>query len=209
MIAVAGGCGSHSAARSNSLAALLDRPLHFPVLRPGQSCPTTYGTPISNGYFAGVALGHGLVRPLIASAGDVRHGVADLDPANTPGWREFKTLWFSVPAYQGPFVIRAERIEKHGPIRLGGSGLTTHVGNTDRRALRPDAQQLERLAHGSLGYLDDNPGLLRMAGRPTHIQRDHRRPSGLISLESAVALSGFRTARPPSRTHQRRRVWDL
>jgi hypothetical protein len=123
MIAVTGGCGSHSAVRSNSLAALLDRPLHFPVLRPGQSCPTTFGTPISNGYFAGVALGHGLVRPLIASAGDVRHGVADLDPANTPGWREFKTLWFSVPAYQGPFVIRAQRLDKHGPIRLGGSGL--------------------------------------------------------------------------------------
>jgi hypothetical protein len=63
------------------------------------------------------------VRPLIASAGDVRQGVADLDPAETPGWREFKTLWFSVPAYQGPFVIRAERLDKQGPIRLGGSGL--------------------------------------------------------------------------------------
>ena len=67
-----------------------------------------------------------LVTPLLparpASAGDVRHGVADLDPAETPGWREFKTLWFSAPAYQGPFVIRAERLDKHGPIRLGGSG---------------------------------------------------------------------------------------
>jgi hypothetical protein len=102
--------------------AALKRPLHFPLLRPGERCPATPGTPIGNGYFAGVALGSGEVRPLIASVGDLRHGVADLDPAETPGWREFKTLWFSVPRYQGPFVIRAERLDKPGPVRLGGSG---------------------------------------------------------------------------------------
>jgi len=101
---------------------VLDRPLHFPVVRPGERCPATPGRPISNPYLAGVALGTGPVRPLIASAGDLRHGIADLDPAETPGWREFKTLWFSVPAYQGPFVIRAQRLDGPGPILLGGSG---------------------------------------------------------------------------------------
>ena len=102
--------------------AVLDRPLHFPTVRPGERCPATPGAPIGNPYLAGVALGTGPVRPLIASAGDLRHGIADLDPADTPGWREFKTLWFSVPAYQGPFVIRAKRLDGPGPILLGGSG---------------------------------------------------------------------------------------
>jgi len=107
---------------SGSVPGSLKRPLHFPVLRRGGRCPATPGRPIANPYLAGIALGTGAVRPLIASAGDVRHGVADLDPANTPGWREFKTLWFSTPAYQGPFVIRATNLGASGPIRLGGSG---------------------------------------------------------------------------------------
>ena len=30
-----------------------------------------------------------------------------------------KTLWFSVPAYQGPFIIRAKRLGHPGPVALG------------------------------------------------------------------------------------------
>jgi hypothetical protein len=107
---------------SGAVPAVLNRPLHLPMLRPGERCPATSGAPISTAYFAGVALGNGPVRPLIASAGNLRHGIADLDPTDVPGWREFKTLWFSVPAYQGPFVIRAERVDRPGSIVLGGSG---------------------------------------------------------------------------------------
>ena len=107
---------------SGPLPAALHRPLHFPVVRRGQRCPVSSGFPVGNRYLAGLALGRGPVRPLIASAGDVRHGIADLDPAETPGWREFKTLWFSVPSYQGPFTIRAKQLNGPGPIRLGGSG---------------------------------------------------------------------------------------
>ena len=107
---------------SGEVPRVLNRALHFPSVKAGARCPATPGAPISTPYFAGMALGVGPVRPLIASAGDVRHGIADLDPANTPGWREFKTLWFSVPAYQGPFVIRAKRLDGDGPIVLGGSG---------------------------------------------------------------------------------------
>jgi hypothetical protein len=50
---------------------------------------------------------------------------ATVSPSSNPrtpaGWREFKTLWFSLPAYQGPFVIRAKRLDSPGPILLGGS----------------------------------------------------------------------------------------
>jgi len=57
---------------------------------------------------------------LIAGAGDLRHGVAVLiNPTSAPPWLGLKTLWFSVPAYQGPFVIRAERLGRPGPVALG------------------------------------------------------------------------------------------
>jgi hypothetical protein len=100
----------------------LNRPLHFPVVKRRARCPATPGAPISTPYVAGVALGDGPVRALPASAGDLRHGIVDLDPASVPGWREIKTIWISSPDYQGPFVIRAERLNGPGPIVLGGSG---------------------------------------------------------------------------------------
>ena len=102
--------------------AVLRRSLHFPVLRPGQGCPATHGRPVNTADFGGVALGSGPVRPIIAEepARDARRGIADLiDPTSVPPWLGVKTLWFSVPAYQGPFVIRAKRLGGSGPVGLG------------------------------------------------------------------------------------------
>jgi hypothetical protein len=105
--------------------AALKRPLHFPVLRPGERCPASHGLPVNNSIFGGVALGNGPVRPSLAelSVGDARRGIADLLSRTSapPPWLVVKTLWFSVPAYQGPFVIRAERLGRPGPIALGES----------------------------------------------------------------------------------------
>jgi len=106
-----------------SRTALLKRPLHFPVLRPGQLCPATHGTPVSTAEFGGIALGDGPVRPIIAQEppGVARRGIAHLGPTSAPPWLGIKTLWFSVPAYQGPFVIRAKRLDHAGPVALGGA----------------------------------------------------------------------------------------
>jgi hypothetical protein len=105
---------SHSGALRQStapLTALLKRPLHFPVLRPGQLCPATHGT------------ADGPIRPIIAQQPPViaRRGIAYLAPTSAPPWLGIKTLWFSVPAYQGPFVIRAKRLDHSGPVALGGA----------------------------------------------------------------------------------------
>jgi hypothetical protein len=100
--------------------AALNRPLHFPAFRPGQRCPASPGRPVSTADFGGIALGDGPVRVVIADAGDLRHGVAVLiNPSSVPPWLGLKTLWFSVPAYQGPFVIRAERLGAPGAVALG------------------------------------------------------------------------------------------
>jgi hypothetical protein len=111
--------GAGSSPPTGAIPAVLNRPLHFPALRPGQRCPASQGSPVNTADFGGVALGNGLVRVVIANAGDLRRGVADLSPSSSPPWIALKTLWFSVPAYQGPFIIRAKRLGHPGPVALG------------------------------------------------------------------------------------------
>lgn len=102
---------------SGPIPAVLKRPLHFPVLRRGQACPATAGSLVSTPAFEGFALGQGPVRPLIAMSGDLRAGVTDM--ARASPWFAFKTDWFSVPSYQGPFVVRATQLGGSGQVAMG------------------------------------------------------------------------------------------
>jgi hypothetical protein len=102
--------------------AALNRPLRFPVLRAGERCPASPGARFNTSDFGGIALGTGPVRVIVGSVGgDLRHGIAGLiNPTSAPPWLGLKTLWFSLPAYQGPFVIRAKRLDRPGPVWLDG-----------------------------------------------------------------------------------------
>ena len=105
-----------------SVPGALVRALHFPLLRAGQSCPATPGSQVDTADFGGIALGTGPVRPIIASGpvSDARRGIAHLiDPTSVPPWLGVKTLWFSVPTYQGPFIVRATRLDGPGVIAMG------------------------------------------------------------------------------------------
>lgn len=104
---------------------LLTRPLHFPSLRPGERCPATAGAPMGNSFFAGAVLGSGPVRVMIDNAGgNFRQGRFDLGTSATRGWFALQTLWFAMPGYNGPFVVRAKRLGSNGPIEVqpGGTG---------------------------------------------------------------------------------------
>ena len=97
-----------SAALSNDQARLT-RPLHLPVLRPGQACPVSRGTPTHSSVFSGPALGVGPVHPLAYSNEDLHSGTL------APGWLAIKSLWVSDPVYQGPFLVRIRRVDRSGP----------------------------------------------------------------------------------------------
>ncbi len=71
----------------------------------------------------GVALGSGPVRVFINNAGDLRRGRAHLASTNVPGWLALKTHFFTPPAYQGPFLVRAMGLDHAGPIALGATPL--------------------------------------------------------------------------------------
>ena len=111
--------GAGGSPPTGAIPAALNRPLHFPAFRPGQRCPASPGHPIATADFGGTALGNGPVRVVIASVGDLRHGVADLSPSSSPPWLALKTLWFSEPVYQGPFIIRSKRLGRPDAVALG------------------------------------------------------------------------------------------
>ena len=111
--------------RPQTPASLLSRPLHFPALQPGSSCPASSGETVHNGYFNGVALGSGLVRVLIGNRGDLRRGQVDVGTTKSVGWGALETLWFSTPSYEGPFVVRGRRLGGVSRIEVqpGNDGL--------------------------------------------------------------------------------------
>lgn len=112
---------------------LLARPLHLERLAPGQPCSATPGAPIHTALFNGVALGQGPVRVLLGDRGDLRHGQVSLPATRTRLGRHtiaIQTLWFAVPDYNGPFVVRGKSLS--GPAKIevqpGGDGLEPGTG---------------------------------------------------------------------------------
>lgn len=89
----------------------LARPLHLPVLHPGQACPVSPETGIHDSSdFTGPALGVGPVHPLALPTEPL---ISNTNQA--PGWLAMKSLWVSDPRYQGPFLVRIRRLDGSGP----------------------------------------------------------------------------------------------
>lgn len=88
------------------------------MLNPGQSCPVSGKTAVRNTDFSGVAPGLGPVRPL-TGAGDLTSNTQQ------SGWLAIKSLWFSDPTYQGPFLVRIRRLDGSGPAGLLENPLVT------------------------------------------------------------------------------------
>ena len=109
---------------------LVTRALHVPSVAAGQNCPATPGHPFHTSFFDGVELGTGPVRVLVSNKGDLLRGRAALGTSSASRWFALQTLWFSVPGYDGPFVVRAKRLGATGPIRVqpGDSGTVPGSG---------------------------------------------------------------------------------
>ena len=119
-----------SAAPAQRSQSLLARPLHFPSLGHDGRCPVSSGRTVNNPFFAGPALGSGPVRVLVGNRGDVVHGRVKLGTTDDQGWFAIQTVWFAMPSYNGPFVVRAARLAAKGPIEVqsGGTGVSPGSG---------------------------------------------------------------------------------
>ena len=133
LMILAAACGGYlvlDAGSSPRSEPLLARPLHFPSLAAGGGCPASSGYTVNNSYFTGMALGGGPVRVLLADRGDILHGRVELGGGDVPHWFALQTLWFAMPGYGGPFVVRGARLGARGPIEVqpGGTGLAPGTG---------------------------------------------------------------------------------
>jgi hypothetical protein len=61
------------------------------------------------------------VRVLLADTGDISRGRVDLYP-EVHGWSGLQTLWFAMPGYDGPFVVRAKSLSGTRPIEVQSGG---------------------------------------------------------------------------------------
>ena len=184
LLAIVGFLTASVIAPSPRTTSLLARPLHFPSLQPGESCPATAGATVSNSFFSGVALGNGPVRVLIANRGDLVQGGANLGTTNAPGWLALQTLWFAMPGYDGPFVVRAKRLGANGPIEV----LPGQTG------LEPGSGPLVVPAGPTLNTMDDfrtTPGSTWVSSAGCYAwQVDGRNFSEVIVVDAAPAVGG-------------------
>jgi hypothetical protein len=86
----------------------LQRPLHLPALGPGGRCPASKLAPQITGTMYGVepALGSGPVYPIVPPSGVVAY----FRPNGWKTWAGEKVLWFVMPDYTGPVLIRGRRL---------------------------------------------------------------------------------------------------
>lgn len=94
------------------------------MLHQGQACPVSRGTVLNTPETgpAAFALGTGPVRPLGANADGTMSLISN---TSAPGWLSAKMLLVSTPDYQGPFLVRLQRLDTPGPV-----GLDEHPGST-------------------------------------------------------------------------------
>ena len=110
--------GASTTAPSATVRQTLARPLHFPRVADG--CPASHGRYVSTPTVRGIALGKGPVRVFVNNAGDLHRGRAHLASTDFGTWLALKTHFFSSPGYQGPVLVRTKRLDRDGPIILGG-----------------------------------------------------------------------------------------
>lgn len=119
-LTVQGRCSSDGACLLHVPKRLRDRPLRFPAVPRGASCPASTGTSVTHPGMGGVALGDGAVTVITSQAGDLAHGIVDLATSNVPGWYGIKTDWAISPSYSGWVIVRAKKLNGDGPIAALG-----------------------------------------------------------------------------------------
>jgi hypothetical protein len=138
-----------TAVASGAVSARLIRPLHFPPAAAAR-CPASPARYVSTPDFGSTEVGRGLVRVGVDNL--IIDGIVHPAPAGSAGWLALKTHFVSVPAYQGPFLVRVKRLGHPGPVRLGPT----------------PAQAGPYLALGGRAY--DDPGGWRDAPDPTFVK---------------------------------------
>jgi hypothetical protein len=89
----------------------LRRPLHLPALAPGAPCPVSQVDPNVdfNAFGIGAGIGNGPAYPVGLASGTLTFAPAV--NFNSRLWGGQKVLWFVLPSYTGPLLIRGGRLD--------------------------------------------------------------------------------------------------
>lgn len=97
----------------------LRRPLHLPHIAAGATCPVSgvdHRIPFVRRFGVGPGIGRGPAYPI-----GLPEGVLQLAPASnfdSTEWAGQKVLWFVLPSYRGPVLIRGGRVDGPGRVRF-------------------------------------------------------------------------------------------
>ena len=127
----------------------------------------TPGQNARNGCAFGLQFGSGPVSMTIGHRGDPGDGTVILGATQLPGWYALENVWLSGPGYQGPFMVRGQRLDRPGRLRRL---LSSHGGL--RRTTRLKGEHERLLPHPAWPDLDSAAGLLRLPDRRALLQRD-------------------------------------
>jgi hypothetical protein len=97
----------------------LRRPLHLPHVAPGGTCPVSgvdHRIPFVRRFGVGPGIGRGPAYPIGLSAGVVQ--LVSASNFDSTAWAGQKVLWFVLPSYRGPVLIRGARIDGPGRVRF-------------------------------------------------------------------------------------------
>ena len=101
---------------------LQQRPVHFPSLKPGTSCPTTHGSVVIPHF--GPLLGKGPAyadffggkSPTEATQQGILYYASSFGDGSQ--WGGQKVIWFIDPSYHGPVLIRAGQLDGTHQVRF-------------------------------------------------------------------------------------------
>jgi hypothetical protein len=119
-LVVAGSAVLAASASSGSRAgASLSRPLHLPHIAAGARCPVSSADrriPFVQRFGVAIGIGSGPAYPIGLPAGKLQ--LAPAANFYSRKWAGQKVLWFVLPSYRGPVLIRGARIDGPGRVRF-------------------------------------------------------------------------------------------
>src|SRR5918911_5416164 len=120
----AGTAALAATAASGGSGSSLRRPLHLPRIAAGATCPVSRvdgRVPFVRRYGVGPGIGRGPAYPIIGRVAAMSIGVVGLAPPSnfdSQTWAGQKVLWFVLPSYRGPVLVRGGRIDGPGRVRF-------------------------------------------------------------------------------------------
>jgi hypothetical protein len=103
----------------------LHRPLHLPLLAPGDACPVSpidWRVGWSNiNIFGGSGIGRGPVYPGLGGSGGIAYGTPDTEYGGP--WAGAKVFWYVKRSYRGRVLIRGRRLDDLQPVGFNGDKL--------------------------------------------------------------------------------------